>query len=402
MPYTIHAAKAAIKDGQQHWRDIDVFASNKDEALEAIGQDNTSGARGAAIAAITSAQSDAVKQVNAAGNKINRINSGGVTLDTETADMIAEDFNETKAYSAGTYVRKAITSGSTTVVKLYRLTADYVANSGWSNASKVEVKIAEEVRDLKSTVSPLFTNVDLTFVNNYYWKTDGESIARPIYYTGWSICNRIPCIEGEVILITTGKASKYNIFFNSDTDGDCHSTFSVAVGDNFITIPAGVTYFGLSNETAVMQSTIIKKVQIIENIKNIDERIDDIIGENTYILPIKSGTIGSSGNEDGRTSRIISTEYIYKDNYSGYISIPQNHSILIAYYDNRFVWKSNSEWMTTCNVDNLLDYPYVRIVARNNTRISDDISDELSTLQIVLHKTMLNELYDVCSKIKTD
>lgn len=61
--------------------------------------------------------------------------------------MVAEDFDETKAYAAGTYVRKAITSGSgsnaTTVVKLFRLTADYTAGASWESTSKQEVKVGD-------------------------------------------------------------------------------------------------------------------------------------------------------------------------------------------------------------------------------------------------------------------
>ena len=61
---------------------------------------------------------------------------------------IAETFDATKAYSAGQYV---INSGS-----LYRLTSDHAANVTWANTSKVEVKFGNELSDVKSAFAENF------------------------------------------------------------------------------------------------------------------------------------------------------------------------------------------------------------------------------------------------------
>lgn len=147
MPYTINTAKATILDGLGNPHKIDVFSGEVEQAQQE------------ALAAVEAAKTSAVSAVDAASNRATRLNNDTTATLDETANMIAEDFVETKAYKAGAYVRKEVTSGSTTVVKLYRLTADYTANAGWNSASKVEVKLGNEVTDLKSAITEQTRNL---------------------------------------------------------------------------------------------------------------------------------------------------------------------------------------------------------------------------------------------------
>lgn len=141
MPYEIHTAKATIIDASGQKNRIDVFASNaaqaladieeaKDNALNAIGQDNTSGLRKTAVTELNNI-------VNSWASKV----SATAVIDPDLADMVVENFDYTKSYKTGDYVRYEDSSTNPTHTKLYKFTADYVADSGWNNASKVEVKI---------------------------------------------------------------------------------------------------------------------------------------------------------------------------------------------------------------------------------------------------------------------
>lgn len=214
MPYTIHAAKAAIKDGQQHWRDIDVFASNKDEALEAIGQDDTSGARGAALTAIAQAQQDATSSVQAIVDKLNTNTSNQLTDASAVANMIAQHFDQNNTYENGTYVRYTTTSNDTTINKLYRLTANHAAGVTWENTSKVEVEVGEEVADLKSAMEENLLDKK-TIVNPTNWynpetmtagecKASGNIEASAVYsYTDFipvTSTSKVRVIRGDVLI----------------------------------------------------------------------------------------------------------------------------------------------------------------------------------------------------------
>lgn len=140
MPYTINTAKATILDGLGNPHKIDVFSGEVEEAQQT------------ALAAVEEKKVSAISEVNAAANRLERIHSENTFTTDEAVNMIAEDFVESKSYSAGAYVRKIVGSGSDAIAKLFRLTADYAANAGWDSASKVEVKLGNDVSDLKSAI----------------------------------------------------------------------------------------------------------------------------------------------------------------------------------------------------------------------------------------------------------
>ena len=67
----------------------------------------------------------------------------------EVENMFAGAFNSSTDYTAGQYVIQTITSGSSSVNKLFRFTADHAAGA-WTGTDAVEVKICNDVTDLKS------------------------------------------------------------------------------------------------------------------------------------------------------------------------------------------------------------------------------------------------------------
>ena len=131
MPYTIHTAKAKIRDAYDNFRSIDVFSNEIEDTQQA------------AIQAINNAKTTALNNID---DRANAKISPDVT-NNEVEAMFAPIFSTATAYAAGTYVRNA--DGSTN--KLYRLTADHAVNTTWADTSKVEVKIGSQVTDLKST-----------------------------------------------------------------------------------------------------------------------------------------------------------------------------------------------------------------------------------------------------------
>lgn len=79
------------------------------------------------------------------------------------------------------------------------------------------------------------------------------------------------------------------MFFNSDTDGDVNKSFSVVLGENKLTVPAGAYYYALSNTTAGMNSTIIEKnIDAEETRLNIKTNTENISMNTTKINSIES------------------------------------------------------------------------------------------------------------------
>lgn len=68
MPYIINTAKAKIKEANGNYRSIDVFSDQLDEtkeaALDAIGRDDTEGARRGALEAITYTYNSVLDKIN--------------------------------------------------------------------------------------------------------------------------------------------------------------------------------------------------------------------------------------------------------------------------------------------------------------------------------------------------
>lgn len=142
---------------------------------------------------------------------------------------------------------------------------------------------AAEVSDLNSAISPLYTVIASQIIANSYWPYEGSSAGRPSSYSGWSRTDRLPCVEGETLKITATVASAYNVFFNTDTDGDVTGHFNLAVGENSILVPQGAHYYALSNTTSGMNNTIIKKMidgttvnNGIDSIVEIDNAVNGI------------------------------------------------------------------------------------------------------------------------------
>lgn len=239
MPYTINTAKATILDGLGNSHKIDVFSGEVEQAQQE------------ALAAVEAAKTSAISAVDAASNRATRLNNDTTATLDETANMIAEDFVETKAYPAGTYVRKEVTSGSTTVVKLYRLTSDYTANVGWDSVSKVEVKLGNDVSDLKSAVG--FSVISLTQKSVYLTNTDPIS-STPSTSTAFSTI-LIPCAPGDRFTINaTGNNNAKPFAFVDDQFNVVYLSASNNVRSGIAVCPTGATKLIINNNNSKLIS----------------------------------------------------------------------------------------------------------------------------------------------------
>ena len=165
--------------------------------------------------------------------------------------------------------------------------------------------LENEVADLKADLSQLYANVEFNIIGNSYWPYEGASAGRPSNYSGWSRTDRLPCVAGETLKITTTVASAYNVFFNTDTDGDVNGHFNLAVGDNDIVVPQGASFYALSNTTSGMGSTSIKRIingtyvgNGIKAIDDLDKAVNGIKTNIAYQSPTSGGyyyaTVGNA------------------------------------------------------------------------------------------------------------
>lgn len=120
------------------------------------------------------------------------------------------------------------------------------------------------------------------------------------------------------------------------------------------------------------------------SVSDLQARVDAHYGENVLPLALESGTINAAGNVQARTDRIRTVDYIDLSGYEERVTIPADHAIMPAYYNVNRVWQKNGSWLTACDISDFENYPYVRLVLRNNRHLSDDISGEIGNITLAL------------------
>ena len=370
---------------------------------------------------------------------INRIDTAVASIPASADQLkaaMAQNFSDTTAYPSGAYVWH---NGN-----LYHFTADHAAGS-WTGTDAAQVALGNDVADLKVEIKYKADNKyggneissGIVMQNRSGWSgTSGNLInnvnnrASSPLITITPEMKSVVCAEGYSMAVYANNAGVGNPMTNigasswvtsASLENIDYTYFVVSIrrsdaGD----FPEGTTSgvvsiiryadilpYALSSDLDVTNQNIANIETSVETISgNIDDINDDISelgtnvttlsgkvaeneGERFYVVPLKSGTINSAGQEQSsRTDRLVSTEYLYISQYTGDIEIPEYHSILIAYFDASFRWISNSQWVNTCNVSELLEYPYIRIVLRNNQHINDDISGEIGVIELKLYKTV--------------
>ena len=232
----------------------------------------------AAMGTVSRTSSGAVSPAAASDvvDLVNRINAATATIPasyTTLLNAVAGDYSDTKTYAVKDFVWY---NGH-----LYRCTTAITTAETWTASHWTQVVLADalnqDITDLKSAIIPLYGEAELELVNGSYWLVSGANAGNPLNYVGWSRTDRIKCTPGEILKITATVRSQYNLFFNSDTDGDMNSAFMLNVGENSITVPTGATYFALSNTTSGMNGTEVVKIISADEVKNIGNNANEAL-----------------------------------------------------------------------------------------------------------------------------
>jgi lysophospholipase L1-like esterase len=231
-------------------------------------------------------------------------------------NYVAQAFSASSAYSAGTYVMH---DGY-----LYRLTADHDADVTWENTAKVQVKVADDVGDLKSASDAL------PFLNEYKESdvTSGKYINSggsedPL--AAWCITDYMPVQQGDDAYydgITLAGGIVYSGYYYADKS--LIGTFKQATGMNALNtnIP-GLAFVRFSLN--VTQSDSSKNFRFyrrvlatLDNIKSVDEKantIDAKVDTLPYVnlydkSDVTDGYLIASGGGEVENSNWCITDYM--------------------------------------------------------------------------------------------
>lgn len=144
MPIILKPNQMYYKDlDTEDYKEINVLA--EEATATKVAEINTAGttAKNTAIAAIQEKANEVTSQLASAG---------------ELEGMLAGAFSASTNYTAGQYVIQSVTVGGNTVNKLFRFTADHAAGE-WIGTDVVEIKLGDDVTDLKSANDNLLENL---------------------------------------------------------------------------------------------------------------------------------------------------------------------------------------------------------------------------------------------------
>lgn len=258
-------------------------------------------------------------------------------------NYVAQAFSASTAYSAGTYVMH---DGH-----LYRLTADHDADVTWENTAKVQVKVADDVGDLKSAMfkDDLFfedrvetSEYQLTWTNGKYINTSGEvgsnnSCSATLDY--------IPIRKGDVLSIYCHAPGQIDVIAVYDENKTLVEQFTHLKTAGALTYNvASDGFIRMSNEPAQLaNSSCFLKVTNLGNINALSTRLtsvetglgnaNDEITEIKSLIPFEydlewtSGKYIISGNGTVGTARSMACT-------QGYYPVKQGQKLQINLYAN--------------------------------------------------------------------
>lgn len=207
MPITIQTSKIQVKDINGTYVNVDAVSdATTAERITLINQAGTTN--------VNSVNNAGAAQVQAVAAKAAEVTSQLATSE-EMEDMIAGTFNTTTAYSAGTYVIQTVSG----VNKLYRFNTDHAAGA-WNASEVTEIKLGNEVSDLKSAISDGLIVIDGKYISGSTWVSDSRatSVLIPvqagdrfgIQATNVGNDSRIAILKNVTLPITSGDAVYYS------------------------------------------------------------------------------------------------------------------------------------------------------------------------------------------------
>ena len=244
---------------------------------------------------------------------------------SEVENMFAGAFNTTTNYVTGQYVIQTITSGSSSVNKLFRFTADHAAGA-WIGTDAVEVKICNDVSDLKSALDQItesqtvdYTNVDMSIYSisgaGKWAKATGDSQNRSqtieipagtqlINVAGSANNGSIIAIlntnnreVGEVADFATGYTGRISVYQGEEKTfalpSDAHYLYALAIDSSGVSRIPTVKLITMKTdetltETKVPADAAVAGGKIRNSEKLGDLYIADIPGDYRQVLCLKS------------------------------------------------------------------------------------------------------------------
>lgn len=318
----------------------------------------------------------------------------------EVENMFAGAFNSSTAYTAGQYVIQTITSGGSSVNKLFRFTSDHAAGA-WTGTDAVEVKICNDVADLKSALAPntqvrtpTYDDDKAISISTSVPLQDGEY---KTVGTAANICGFwLDCVEGDEFVITgsIGNLVPWAFigdFTSSDTSVDVitsgakNSTFSKRT----ITAPTGAKHVII--QLLSSSSPVVVSIENSFNKKFTDNEnlVFDTVGRARVNIPVTwaQGYItpdGSTTDPRSSNTRCASNGFIvekqFDDIRSIEIDIPNGLAWRVTFWNSEAVGTgtliatdSNTNWQSgyySCAIPSNAVYAAISVKKSNDGNIA--------------------------------
>jgi len=258
MPVTINRAALKVKNSNGTYVSVDAVSE---------------GTTAEKVAQINQAAFDGVQAINTkAGEVTSQLANAG-----EMEAMVAPPFASNTAYKAGQYV---IHTNSSNVNKLYRFNVDHAANTAWSDSEVSEVKLGNDVTDLKSalnTIEESFYNDEGGF--NYatgYINTSGEIGSTvnttPIENSAFKF-RIIPYTTKDIYVITGTGGGSPRLWCFTDGDYKILSHADASATETERTLTNGANGYLIVNFLVAQTNNLVKRTPVTNGLAPINSPV---------------------------------------------------------------------------------------------------------------------------------
>ena len=354
MPITIQNNKLQIRNAEGNYVSIDAVSDAT--VAERIAEINAAGATN--VASVNEAGTTNVGNVNSAGaTQVSAINTKATEVTAQLAssgemeDMVAQTFNTSTAYSAGTYVIQTVNN----INKLYRFNTDHAAGA-WNASEVTEIKLGNEVTDLKSAKNALnsevFPPMDFGWVFGTASTADGNvATSTTNIRTKLFLCKNGSKIYADddyrVIVMkynaTTGAyIGSYGTWSTSYTVDGTYAVLVLGKYSNTATIA------NVSDVSSHIHLDLVADGKVSENATGIDY--------SPFIAQVPPLFVGGVSDETGQ---------IYHDTNETWASSRVRTNIIQIHKGAKIIKKTNNYAMTICRYADFNIKNYIETVVSN-------------------------------------
>lgn len=268
----VQTAQAAANSATTKAGEAATSASGAAASASQAGQSATAAAGSASTASAKAAEAG-TSATNAAASE---------TAATQAAQTATTKAGEASASATAASQSATAAAGSASDASDDADRAETAAGSVSAAAEQIATNTAD-IADLKDDFKGLYKAITYNTVDDSYWLVSGVNAGTSASYNGWKRTTRVPCNPDETLVITTSKASTYNLFFSDDADRTMVSSFSLKSGVNEIHVPSGAKYFALSNTSSGLDGTTVSKILSIYDFENLENDVSQI--EKVIVTP---------------------------------------------------------------------------------------------------------------------